>query len=173
MCIRDSAINKPNIVGEVDSQKILNGKLRSNEQIELGVYSTVEQSSTSDDYNSERKGQTSQKSTPFISKALNAPDFLNTDSIEENGEGSRISLAKITDNSIKQFRENTPIEVYRPVEAIKEVEISAMSAKSDPIPKSKPRFRPRLAPELTTGPCLLYTSPSPRDATLSRMPSSA
>ena len=24
-----------------------------------------------------------------------------------------------------------------------------------------------------TGPCLLYTSPSPRDATLSRMPSSA
>ena len=26
---------------------------------------------------------------------------------------------------------------------------------------------------LKTGPCLLYTSPSPRDATLSRMPSSA
>ena len=25
----------------------------------------------------------------------------------------------------------------------------------------------------TTNPCLLYTSPSPRDATLSRMPSSA
>ena len=27
--------------------------------------------------------------------------------------------------------------------------------------------------ELTNNPCLLYTSPSPRDATLSRMPSSA
>ena len=33
---------------------------------------------------------------------------------------------------------------------------------------------PRHAPLLTAlKPCLLYTSPSPRDATLSRMPSSA
>ena len=27
--------------------------------------------------------------------------------------------------------------------------------------------------KMSTNPCLLYTSPSPRDATLSRMPSSA
>ena len=31
----------------------------------------------------------------------------------------------------------------------------------------------KLAEELSISPCLLYTSPSPRDATLSRMPSSA
>ena len=30
-----------------------------------------------------------------------------------------------------------------------------------------------IAPNLLIDPCLLYTSPSPRDATLSRMPSSA
>ena len=33
--------------------------------------------------------------------------------------------------------------------------------------------RPESAPRLLTRFCLLYTSPSPRDATLSRMPSSA
>ena len=31
----------------------------------------------------------------------------------------------------------------------------------------------KLISELLNNPCLLYTSPSPRDATLSRMPSSA
>ena len=31
----------------------------------------------------------------------------------------------------------------------------------------------QLLPDTLPGPCLLYTSPSPRDATLSRMPSSA
>ena len=36
----------------------------------------------------------------------------------------------------------------------------------------KLRFRQRVAVDMT-GSCLLYTSPSPRDATLSRMPSSA
>mgnify|MGYP005746266595 CR=1 FL=1 len=150
----EDAINKPYVEGEVDSQKILNGKLRSNEQIEVGVYSTVEQSSTRDDYKLEKRGQTSQKSTPFISKPLNATDFLNKDSIKENVEGSRSSLAQITDNSIKQVSDNMPIEVYRPVEAIEEVETFAMSVESDLIPRPKPRIRPRLAPELTTGPLM-------------------
>ena len=36
-----------------------------------------------------------------------------------------------------------------------------------------PRRRPRRGLAPTTDTCLLYTSPSPRDATLSRMPSSA
>ena len=33
--------------------------------------------------------------------------------------------------------------------------------------------RPPQAPSALLGPCLLYTSPSPRDGLLSRMPSSA
>ena len=150
----EDAINKPHVVGDVDSQKILNGKLRSNEQIEVGVYSTVEHFSTRGDYNLEKRGQTSQKSTPFISKPLKAPDFLNTDSIKENEDGSRSSLAQITDNSMEQVGKNIPIEVYRPIEAIEEVETFSMSAESEPVPKPKPRIRPRLAPELTTGPLM-------------------
>ena len=150
----EDAINKPHVVGDVDSKKILNGKLRSNEQIEVCVYSTVEHFSTRGDYNLEKRGQTSQKSTPFISKPLKAPDFLNTDSIKENEDGSRSSLAQITDNSMEQVGKNIPIEVYRPIEAIEEVETLSMSAESDPVPKPKPRIRPRLAPELTTGPLM-------------------
>ena len=34
-------------------------------------------------------------------------------------------------------------------------------------------YVPASVPVLQLNPCLLYTSPSPRDATLSRMPSSA
>ena len=34
-------------------------------------------------------------------------------------------------------------------------------------------FQPKVGLVLGSGLCLLYTSPSPRDATLSRMPSSA
>ncbi len=149
----EDAINKPHLVGEIDSQKILNGKLNSNVQIEVDVYSTVE-NTTRNDHNLEKRGQTSQKSTTFFSKPLNAPDFLNTSSIKENGEGSRSSLAQITDNSMKQFSDNMPIEVYRPVEAIEEIETLSMSSESDPVPKPKPRIRPRLAPELTTGPLM-------------------
>ena len=35
------------------------------------------------------------------------------------------------------------------------------------------RYHPAIEARATAKPCLLYTSPSPRDATLSRMPSSA
>jgi hypothetical protein len=163
----EDAINKPYVVGEVESQKILNGKLRSNEQIEVGVYSTVEQSSTRDDYNSEKRGQTSQKSTLFISRPLNAPNFLDTDDIKDNGEGSRSSLAQITDISMKQVSDNMPIEVYRPVEVIEEVKTFEMSAESDPMLKPKPRIRPRLAPELTTGPLMRSKGSASRHGSVS------
>ena len=39
--------------------------------------------------------------------------------------------------------------------------------------EAKPDDSENIEPEKEVTPCLLYTSPSPRDATLSRMPSSA
>jgi len=39
--------------------------------------------------------------------------------------------------------------------------------------QEKNRFECNMGPNCGYLPCLLYTSPSPRDATLSRMPSSA
>ena len=48
---------------------------------------------------------------------------------------------------------------------------AASALQAEPAPERKPRVRP--ASPSAPIPCLLYTSPSPRDATLSRMPSSA
>ena len=41
------------------------------------------------------------------------------------------------------------------------------------LPTTGPYLLEKVFPQLWAGPCLLYTSPSPRDRTRSRMPSSA
>ena len=49
-----------------------------------------------------------------------------------------------------------------------------MSAPSEnPEPKVSKREEPKPKPKVTKNSCLLYTSPSPRDLSTSRMPSSA
>ena len=50
---------------------------------------------------------------------------------------------------------------------------SKLMAQAFQVDYSRIQFTPDLMPTDVVGTCLLYTSPSPRDATLSRMPSSA
>ena len=56
-------------------------------------------------------------------------------------------------------------------------EVNVTAAAEEPAPQDTPLTEagmpPGDVPEATTRICLLYTSPSPRDTALSRMPSSA
>ena len=52
---------------------------------------------------------------------------------------------------------------------IDKLDISGLGFKAEPSHTGRPGYNPRLMLKL----CLLYTSPSPRDGLLSRMPSSA
>ena len=53
------------------------------------------------------------------------------------------------------------------------IEAAVRTESGDPVARASVNLAVRESPNAQAGVCLLYTSPSPRDATLSRMPSSA
>ena len=64
-------------------------------------------------------------------------------------------------------------QLHRLLEALGESDIQEFRLEGDDFRLEIRRNLPAQAVMAPVMPCLLYTSPSPRDATLSRMPSSA
>ena len=77
----------------------------------------------------------------------------------------RKDLAEYHDKKKKIEAEKNKLSTKKNLEKQKTANKKASTA------KPKTTAKPKVTPKATT--CLLYTSPSPRDATLSRMPSSA
>ena len=74
---------------------------------------------------------------------------------------------------ISELREKCPWDKNQTFQSLRSLTIEEVYELSEAIINQDPKNIEEEAGDLLLHICLLYTSPSPRDATLSRMPSSA
>lgn len=146
--------NKPKVVGDVGSQKILQGSLEQSPPLEPGVYSPEARAGEGEGNEGGVLGSPSVATQMPTVVPLPAPDFIKQDPVTNEGPGSSpdfVAEAKeIFDNPVS----DAPVNIYRPQQDTNEKSSSADGGGGSVDAKPTPRERPRLAPELLTGPIM-------------------
>lgn len=148
------ALNQPHVEGEEDSQKILQGSLEQVPPVEPGIYAPVAQPGEGEGDQGGKLGQPQELAVPRPSQPLPAPDFIQQDPVAEEGPGSRSDLVGPAQEVFEKPDPEAPIDVYRPQPVAEQAQAVGDGAGGAPEAKPTPRARPRLAPELITGPLM-------------------
>jgi hypothetical protein len=161
------ASNRPTVEGEEDSQKILQGQLEQTPPIPPGVYSPSAKPGEGEGTEGGKPGAQAQ---PQVAAAepLPAPDFIRQDPVAEEGPGSRSTLVADAPEVVPDPVPDAPINVYRPPDQARpQPEAEAGDGSGGAVDaRPMPRARPRLAPELITGPLLKSTGSASRRGNL-------
>jgi hypothetical protein len=148
------AANKPKVDGEEDSQKILQGSLEQAPLLESGVYTPVARLGEDDGVQGGKLGAPNALVLPHLAKPLPAPNFIQQDPASALGPGSRVDFVGEAPEVIEAPDPDAPIDVYRPQSMVEQTQKvgdgKGGSLEAQPVP----RARPRLAPELITGPVM-------------------
>lgn len=148
------AANKPKVDGEEDSQKILQGSLEQAPPLEPGVYTPVARPGEDDGVQGGKLGAPNVLVLPQLAKPLPAPNFIQQDPASALGPGSRVDFVGEAPEVIEAPDPDAPIDVYRPQSMVEQTQKvgdgKGGSLEAQPVP----RARPRLAPELITGPLM-------------------
>ena len=148
------AANKPKVDGEEDSQKILQGSLEQAPPLEPGVYTPVARPGEDDGVQGGKLGAPNVLVLPQLAKPLPAPNFIQQDPASALGPGSRVDFVGEAPEVIEAPDPDAPIDVYRPQSMVEQTQKvgdgKGGSIEAQPVP----RARPRLAPELITGPVM-------------------
>lgn len=145
--------NQPRVDGEEDSQKILQGSLEPSPPVEPGLYSPAARPGEGEGTDGGKAGQPVEVAQPLPVQPSPAPDFIRQDPVTEAGPGSRSDLVGESPEVFEKPDSEAPIHVYRPQSTIESVQ-PGEGAGGAPEAQPTPRARPRLAPELITGPLM-------------------
>lgn len=146
--------NQPTVDGEEDSNKILQGQLNQAPPVEPGVYAPAARPGEGEGTEGGKLGQPTETAPPMPAQPLPAPDFVEQDPVTEEGPGSRSTLVGEAPEVFEQVEPEAPVDVYRPPENAEQAATPGDGAGGSPDAKPTPRARPKLAPELTTGPLM-------------------
>jgi hypothetical protein len=147
-------LNRPNVEGEEDSQKILQGSLEQAPPVEPGVYAPNARPGEGEGDQGGKLGNPSELAMPTPAQPLPAPAFIEQDAVTEEGPGSRSELTGESQEVFEQPDPEAPIDIYRPQPTNEQVQQVGDGAGGAPDAQPTPRARPRLAPELLTGPLM-------------------
>lgn len=145
--------NRPTVEGEEAAMKIVQGQVEQAEPIPPGVYSPTAQPG---DGEGTEGGKLGAEAQPVVApvQPRPAPDFIEQKPVTEEGPGSSVDLAGPAQEVLEQPDPDAPINVYRPPTQvqpeIQEGDGAGGAVESRPVP----RARPRLDPELISGPLL-------------------
>ena len=148
------AANKPKVNGEEDSQKILQGSLQQTSAVEPGVYTPLARLGEGEGDQGGELGAPKELSLAKPAQSLPAPHFIQQDIASELGPGSRVDLVGEAAEVFDKPDPDAPINVYRSQSAAQQVQQIGDGAGGTPDAQATPRARPRLAPELITGPLM-------------------
>lgn len=151
---REDALNQPDVDGEENSQKILQGSLEQVPPVEPGVYAPDARPGEGEGDLGGELGQPDEQAMPRPAQPLPAPDFIAQDPVTEEGPGSRSDLTGEAQEVFDQPDPEAPIDVYRAQPTAEQVEVVGDGRGGAPEAQPTPRARPRLAPELVTGPLM-------------------
>ena len=96
--------------------------------------------------------------------------FYDTEFIENGSTIDLVSIGIVAEDGREYYAVSTDADHTKANKWVREHVLDKLPNPSSPLWRSREQIRTEVYEFLT---CLLYTSPSPRDATLSRMPSSA
>jgi len=150
----EDALNQPNVDGEEDSQKILQGSLQQVPPIPPGVDAPLARPGEGEGSEGGELGQPAEVALPQPAQPLPAPAFIRQDPVTEAGPGSRSELIADAPEVFENPEPDAPINVYRPQPVTQQTQRVADGAGGAPEAQPTPRARPRLAPELITGPLM-------------------
>ena len=146
------AENKPQVDGESEqASKILQGMLEQSPPVEPGVYAPDARPGEGEGDAGGEAGNPSKEATPQLPQPLPPPNFIEQEAITEEGSGSRLEPAGESPEVVEAPDPDAPIDVYRPPRERQVESTAADGGGGSPERSAKPRPRPRLAPELTTG----------------------
>ena len=157
--------NVPMVDGEADSMKVVPGQLQQTPPVPPGVYSPKAKPGEGEGTEGGKQGAEAQPEVAPV-QPVPAPDFLRQEPVAEEGPGSRQDVVGEAQELLEKPDPDAPIDVYRPpTEAQPQVQPGdgrGGAAEARPMP----RARPRLAPELITGPLLKSESSARRRGNL-------
>ncbi len=153
--------NTPTVEGEESSQKILQGQLDQTPPLPPGVYSPRVQPGEGEGSEGGKLGAEAQ---PQVAPArpLPAPDFIRQKPVAEEGPGSLLENIGLAPEAVEQPDPEAPIDIYRPPRTEQPVAQTGDGSGGAPDARPIPRERPRLAPELLTGPLMKSNSSASR-----------
>lgn len=156
-----TADNAPKVAGEEASQKILQGQLDQSPPVPPGVYSPQARPGEGEGTEGGKAGaRTEAQVAP--AQPLPAPDFIQQKPVSESGPGSRVELTAEAPEEMPEPEPDAPIDVYRPPETVSPQVQPDDGAGGAPEARPAPRARPRLAPELLSGPLMQSNSSASR-----------
>ena len=148
------AANKPKVDGEEDSQKILQASLEQAPPLEPGVYTPVARLGEDEGVQGGKTGAPNEPVLPQFAKPLPAPNFIQQDPASALGPGSRVDFVGEAPEVIEAPDQDAPIDVYRPQSMVEQIQKVGDGMGGSVEAQPVPRARPRLAPELITGPLM-------------------
>lgn len=152
--LRDPS-NLPTVDGEADSKKVVQGQLQKANPVPPGINSPEARPGEGGGTDGGKPGaEADAEPTPLSVPPVPKPDFIQQKPLVESGPGSRVEVPGPAQEILEEPDPTAPINVYRqPVEPRPEVE-SGDGSGGRVEARPTPRARPRLAPELITGPLL-------------------
>ncbi|PXA03816.1 hypothetical protein DDZ13_09235 [Coraliomargarita sinensis] len=145
--------NQPKVDGEVDSLKVVQGQLQQTPPVPPGVYSPRAKPGEGEGVEGGRQGAESQQQVA-PAQPLPAPDFIRQKPVDEEGPGSSVDLTADAQKVFEQPEPDASINVYRPPAQVNPQVQPGDGDGGAVEARPMPRERPRLAPELITGPLL-------------------
>lgn len=153
--------NRPTVEGAEDSLKIIQGQPEQAPPVTPGVYSPTARPGEGEGTEGGKLGSESQPVVAPV-QPLPAPDFIRQKPVAEEGPGSSLDLLGKAKEVFEQPDPDAPINVFRPPTQVQpEVQTGDGAGGADE-PRPMPRARPRLAPELITGPLMKSQSSASR-----------
>jgi len=162
----DSPLDAPNVDGETDSQKIVQGALNPSEPVPPGVYAPNAQPGENDGTDGGKAGAQAQPPIA-VPQPLPAPDFIQQEPVDDAGPGSSPDLSGKALEVTQAPDPEAPIQVYQPQEPMPTPQVEAGDGNGGAeVARPTPRPRPRLAPELVQGPLMRSTGTASRRGAL-------
>lgn len=157
--LTEGRLNAPNVAGDSDSQKIIQGRMERSPPLAAGLYTVQAQPGASEGTEGGDPSDTVStvselSSTP--TPPLPAPDFIQQKPILDVGPGSRLVEPGLAQEVFAEADALAAVEIYRrrPTEVVdvaaRQRPANGGSAQAKPMP----RARPRLPAELLTGPLM-------------------
>ena len=148
------SMDQPRVDGTEASQKIIQGSLEQTPPVEPGLYAPERRPGEADGVEGGPAVDSSNPTMAMPAPILPTPDFLNQEAVDQSGPGSRIDVSGEALELSEQVDKETPINVYQPQANQSVSEATPAGDGGGPEVQPKPRARPRLAPELISGPLM-------------------
>jgi len=145
--------NQPKLEGETESLKVVPGQPEPASPVPPGLYAAQAQPGEGEGTEGGKQGAAAE-ALPAPDQPRPAPDFIQQKPVAEDGPGSSPEQPGEAPKVLEDPDPEAPITIYRQSELAQQPVQSGDGAGGSPEARPMPRERPRLAPELITGPLL-------------------